>query len=133
MKVFRGRRACGGYILACLLLAGCASEIQREPTQFIPVSQSGEPLMVFTQAIDVYPSNGYIRTFKKGSAWKLVGRIPQGRVYAIQDDVFMLEGKHMREAYCVIGKDALLVGFYLPVEQAFVAISPPAKLPVNLK
>ncbi len=89
--------------------------------------------MVVTQQLDVYPSSGYVRTIKKGSIWKYVGRVPQGRVYAIQDDVFMLEGKHMHEADCVVDKDAKLVGFYLPVEQAFMPNSSPVQLPVNFK
>lgn len=120
------------WLIACLLLSGCASEIYREPTQFTPAHYGANRLMVITRAVDVNPGNGYTRTLKKGSRWKNVGRVPQGRVYAIQDDVFMLEGKHMREAYCVIAENATLVGFYLPVEHAFVAVSP-VRLPVDFE
>ena len=133
MKSLASRTLRGAHLLACILLFGCASEIMREPVRFSPAAQSTESLMIVTQEIEVHPSGGYSRKIKKGSAWKYVGRVPQGRVYAIKDDVFMLEGKHMREANCVVGKDAMLTGFYLPVEQAFVAISPPVKLNVNLK
>lgn len=130
LRYRRARRVC---VCACLLLVGCASEIYREPTEFHALHDSGQTLMVVTQTIDVNPSSGYTRTFKKGSTWKLVGRIPQGRVFAIQDDVFMLEGKHMREADCVLADDGSLVGFYLPVERAFAAVSPPVRLPIRFQ
>jgi hypothetical protein len=133
MKILRSRSICGAYVFACVLLSGCASEILREPTTFSPGSQGADSLMIVTQDFDVSPPSGYSRKIKKGSTWKYVGRVPRGRVYAIEDDVFMLEGKHMHEANCVVGKDAMLTGFYLPAEQAFVAISPPVRLPVNFK
>lgn len=133
MKVLWSRSLCGAHLLACVLLVGCASEIAREPVSFSPAAQVTESLMIVTQEIEVHPSSGYSRKIKKGSTWKHVGYVPQGRVYAIKDDVFMLEGKHMREANCVVGNHAMLTGFYLPVEQAFVAISPPVRLPVNFK
>ena len=120
-------------VAICALFIGCASEITRVPTRFSPAQESGEKQMVIARTVDVNPTSGYSRTFKKGSTWKYVGRVPQGRVYAVQNDVFMLEGKHMREAYCVLDSDGLLVGFYLPVEQAFAAVSPPVRLPINFK
>lgn len=131
LLVGRGARTAG--LLVTLLSAGCASEVYREPTQFIAASERGERVMVVTQAVDVTPSSGYTRTFKAGSRWRYVGRIPQGRVYAVKDDVFTLEGKHMHEAHCVLADDSMLVGFFLPVEQAFTPLSTPVRLPVNFQ
>jgi hypothetical protein len=113
-------------------LAGCASEISRTATQFNPAAGTDARFIVVTKEITVTPSAGYSRTLKAGSTWKYVGRIPEGAVYKIQDDVFMLVGKHMHEAYCVIANNEL-VGFYLAVENAFSPLSPRVPLPLNQK
>lgn len=114
-----------------LFLIACASEVYRLPIEFTRASTENEPLMVVTRPVEVTPSTGYSRVLKAGSRWKYVGRVPQGKVYAIQDDVFLLEGKHMHEAQCVVGTNSSLVGFYLPVEQAFAPLSSPVGLPVK--
>ncbi len=69
----------------------------------------------------VKPSSGYRRIIKAGSLWKYEGSIPEGEVYRIQNDVFMVEGANMHEAYSVLDGE-LLVGFYLPVKQAFAPL-----------
>jgi hypothetical protein len=117
-------------VIAIVYVAACASEINRFPTQFTPSTKHGGPFLVIESETDITPSTGYTRTLKAGSKWKRVGRIPEGEVYQIEDDVFMLEGKHMHEAYCVISQNQL-VGFFLPVETAFVPVSPPVSLPVK--
>lgn len=119
--------------LVCLLLASCASEVYRVPTKFSPADPSTPRLMVLRQTIEVTPASGYRRALKAGSRWRYAGRIPQGRVYSVLDDVFMLEGKHMHEAYCVLADDATLVGFFLPVEQAFSPLSVPVRLPIDFQ
>lgn len=118
---------------ACLLLGSCASEVYRVPAKFNSAPERDARVMVVTQAFEVTPASGYPRTFKAGSTWRYVGRITQGRVYAIQDDVFMLEGKHMHEAHCVLADESMLVGFFLPVEEAYTPLSAPVRLPVTFK
>ena len=53
-----------------------------------------------------------------GSTWRQTGVIPDGDVYKIENRVFTVEARHVHEAYLVV-RDRSLVGFYLPVEQAF--------------
>lgn len=113
-------------VVALAALAGCATEVYRVPTQFSPAA-AGERI-VMAREVSVTPSTGYTRVIKAGSRWRYVGRVPQGKVYAVQDDVFMLEGKNMHEAYCVVDDRSMLVGFYLPVEQAFAPLTPPVAL-----
>jgi hypothetical protein len=120
------------FAVACAwLLAGCALEVQRVPTQFSPSADGLGRTFVISQDVTVAPTSGYPRTLKAGSTWKYVGRVPQGAVFAIKDDVFMLEGRHYHEAQCVISDDQKLVGFYLPVEKAFASIAQPVQLPLK--
>lgn len=109
-----------------VLATGCAAEIYRVPVQFHPASSANESIsstIVMTREVSVTPSTGYTRVIPVGSRWQYVGRVQQGKVFAIRDDVFMLEGKDMHEAYCVVD-GSMLVGFYLPVEEAFVPLMP---------
>jgi len=88
---------------------------------------------VITHDVTVLPASGYPRTLKAGSTWKYIGRTPQGAVFQIKDDVFTIEGRNRHEAYCVISDDHQLMGFFLPVEQAFVPLSSPEPLPIYRK
>lgn len=110
-------------LTVCTLLSSCASEVYRVSTEFSASRTGTERTIVLARDVDVTPSTGYTRTLKAGSIWKYVGRVREGKVYAVQNDVFMLEGRHMHEAYCVIADGPVLVGFYLPVEQAFAPLS----------
>ena len=118
------------WVIACAwLLAGCALEVRREPVQFTASTEAIARSFVLRDNVVATPTSGYPRTLKAGSTWKYVGRVPQGSVYAIQDDVFMLEGRHYHEAQCVLSDGQTLVGFYLPVEKAFASIDRPVQLP----
>lgn len=117
-------------VLIVWALSSCASEVYRMPTDFNPADKA-EPSIVLLSEVAVTPSSGYTRTLRAGSRWKFVGRIPRGKVYAVENDVFMLEGKHMHEAYCVIAEGPAVVGFYLPVEQAFAPL--PSSVPLSVR
>lgn len=120
-------------VVTSALLIGCAAEIYRTPTQFSPSTSEGGRFLVITHDVTVVPTSGYPRTLKTGSTWKYIGRTPQGAVFQIKDDVFVIGGRNRHEAYCVISDDHQLVGFFLPVEQAFVPLSSPVQLPINQK
>ena len=55
------------------------------------------------------------------------GAIAQGTVYRAAQGVFTLEGANIHEAYLVL-RGQELVGFYLPVEQAFSPLKDPVML-----
>lgn len=118
-------------VVICASFIGCAAEISRAPTQFSPSTGEGGRFLVIARNVTVVPESGYPRTLKAGSTWKFVGRTPQGAVFQIKDDVFVIGGRNRHEAYCVISDDHQLVGFFLPVEQAFVALPSPVQLPIN--
>jgi hypothetical protein len=111
----------------CAVLCGCAADIGGIHTSF-NFDASGAT-KEFTLAKEAIVSPGsYARTLKAGSKWRYVGKIPQGAVYEIVGDVFMLEAKHMHQAHCVLSNDFQLVGFYLPVEKKFIELRPLEKL-----
>lgn len=71
--------------------------------------------------------SGYLRQLALGSRWTQVGTLSQGHVYRIVGGAFTVEGANVHEAWLVIAGGEL-VGFYLPVEKAFVHLSARARL-----
>ncbi len=72
-------------------------------------------------------SVGYSRVVRAGTHWRYIGSLAQGDVYKPIDSTFTVEGAHIHEAYLVL-KDGVLVGFYLPVEQAISLLDHPIQL-----
>jgi hypothetical protein len=107
-------------VSAAGVLAGCAPEVIREPiTPPAAPAAAGLPgeIVLARQAV-VRTGTGYDRLLEAGTRWRLTGAIPQGAVYRAAQGVFTVEGANIHEAYLVLrGRE--LVGFYLPVEQAF--------------
>lgn len=126
MRLFTRWGALAGAI-GVLLITGCASPIEQRATRFDAANAQDSHYIVVTQAARVTPSNGYPRLIKAGSRWRHRGTIPEGEVYKIENDVFMVEGANMNEAYSVINGDQL-VGFYLPVKQTFAPLPKPVRL-----
>lgn len=104
-----------------LLLAACAPEVVRQPTQLMPVTEQPASAIEILEDASVPVGPGYQRVIPRGSIWTRVGRAVQGEVFKPVDRVFTVEGTHIYEAYLVLDGDRV-VGFYLPVERAF---SPP--------
>ena len=118
-------------LLVALFSVGCATEVAREPVAFVSAVGAVEPSIVFTRSATVTPAFSDSQVLRAGTVWKYVGSVPRGKVYAPTNDVFMLSGRHNHEAYCVITDGPVVVGFYLPVEQAFVSL--PSAVPVSIK
>ena len=119
--------------LVCLFAASCASEVHRIPVGLTPATAGTDRVIVLAANTEVAPANGYKRVLRYGSKWKFIGHISQGSVFEIQNDVFMLEAKHMHQAHLVLSSNNHLVGFFLPVEESFVQLSPSIQLPVKDK
>lgn len=101
-----------------LLLAACAPEVVRQPTQLTPATEQPAGGIEVLQEASISVGQGYTRTIPRGSAWTSVGRTAQGEVFKPVGRVFTVEGTHIYEAYLVLDGDRV-VGFYLPVERAF--------------
>lgn len=116
--------------LAAAVLGGCASEVVRHSSA---MSASSAPRSAVTvAAIDFRLDSGYSRSIPKGTEFVEIGAIAEGRVWKPTNTVFTIEGAHMHEAYPVT-RDGRLVGFYLPVEQAYSPLSHPVTLEIQGK
>jgi hypothetical protein len=118
------------FVACAVLVAGCASEVQRQPVELTDSIAERGQRFVTTALIEFRPDSGYARSIRAGTEFMVVGRIAQGVVLKPTSAVLTLEGKHMHEAYAVRDKD-LLVGLYLPVERAYAALPIPQAMPLH--
>ena len=65
----------------------------------------------------------YDRELRAGSRWRAMGTVAQGTVYRPLNQVLVVEGPRVDEAYPVV-RDNRLQGFFLPGEAGFAAIKP---------
>jgi hypothetical protein len=114
----RSVKAKAAILLSLLILAACAPEVRRRPTQLTSIAPQPAETIEVSRDVSVSVGVGYERVISRGSTWTRVGRVPEGDVYQPVDRVFTVEGAHVHEAYLVLADDRI-VGFYLPVERAF--------------
>src|SRR5712691_6896962 len=117
MKIFNCmlRYAAAGL---AVLFVGCASEVVRTSTVLLPPANTDRVRIEVSRDTWIANAGSYSRLLPKDSIWELRGKLPQGAVYRRADGIFTVEGAHVHEAYLVVAGDQL-VGFYLPVEQAY--------------
>lgn len=110
----------GALVLTCLMLAACQSIIAVDVvhTTLSPPDSPENPILTLEQAQTITLDTGYERTLPRGSHWKLVGTIVEGRVYKPVDADFTIQGKDPVSAYLVIS-NGQLVGFFVPIEEGF--------------
>ena len=119
------------WLVAALLIQGCATEVKRTPIAFTSVpSAESAAIVTVLKDVEVTPATGYPRTIRAGSQWRLIGGTPRGDVYRPVSSVFTVEGAQVHEAGLVIS-GGKLVGFHMLVEQAFVPLDPPAALQLS--
>lgn len=104
-----------------VFLSACAHEVPRAPAVLSPLTapeRAQSIKSVHPVLVDV--GTGYRRILPEGTTFVLVGTVAQGDVFKPTNFTLALEGRHIHEAYVVVQKDQI-VGFFLPVEKAFVA------------
>ena len=106
------------------------AHVSYHPTDLLPQPQSGKFLTIKKAMKITGAPCGYSRTLQEGSNWDLIGSIPEGNVYKPRDQVLTVECSNVYEAYLVCVSQSL-VGFYLPVEQGFVALKKAVDLPTD--
>ena len=116
-----------------ILLSGCAfdfADVRYSPATLQSLTQ---PERTFALIGDVHMSQapcGFSRTLRQKTRWEFVGAISQGGVFRSRDQTLTVECSNVFEAYLVVSGDHL-VGFFLPVEDGFVAIADPIQLPIE--
>ncbi len=116
--------------VAVASLAGCASEIRREPVELAAAAGEQGRRVSSGGDVEVTLESRYVRRIVGGTEFIVVGRVAQGLVLKPTQTVLTVEGAHVHEAYAV-HRDGQLVGFYLPVERAFTSLAKPAPMPLQ--
>ena len=121
--------------LVCLsVVTGCAfdvSYVRTTPVTFTAQSDCAKP-WVLQRPESVGVGSGFATFLKPGTSWHCLGSVPMGQVFATRDQIVTVEASNIYEAQLVVS-DGRLVGFYLPVDRAFVAVNPPVSLQVEEK
>jgi len=110
------------YSLALvLLLSACSATQVRLDTQLQPTNSPA--LYQLQSTVKIKASNATPSTLKENTTWSKVGAIEQGIVYKTKDQVVIVNSFDVHEGYIVVN-DGKVVGYYLPVEKSFVAVTP---------
>lgn len=123
MHIFKGGPATG--LALAIVLASCAAGVESVPVTFVP-APGGD--MLLARSVDITLPTRYTRNLAEGSRWRRVGSVAQGEVFRPVNGVFTIEGRHVHEAYLVVGPQRTLVGFYLPGEAAVSILPTPIQL-----
>ncbi|MNL47356.1 hypothetical protein D3C87_1701420 [compost metagenome] len=133
---FHARCARGAQVLllaSCVVaLAGCMS-VSTQKIGMVPVA-AADPVYTIQLSrlvIASLPDESSV-TLRSGSQWRRVGALPQGDVYRAQDGLFTIQTRRQGEAYLVASSGRLL-GFYLPGESAYLPLTRPVTLPVEMR
>ena len=107
-------------LIVLLVVAGCASEVPRSPSPFSQMSaQSPVHVIQLESDIVIDVGTGYSRMLPRGTVLKRTGTVTEGDVYKPINYTLTLEGANIHEVHLVL-KDLEVMGFYMPVEKAFV-------------
>jgi hypothetical protein len=119
-------------LLAAGALAACAPEVFKVPMvpPTAPAAQGHADTISLERAATIRMETGYDRVLASGTRWRFAGVVPNGAVYRAAQGVFTLEGANIHEAYLVLRGEEL-VGFYLPVEQAYSPLKDTVKLSIR--
>ena len=121
------------FVLIIVILSGCASELFLTPTHLNNEDLvHDERILTFSDDVDIVLSSGYSRKLNKGTKWRFVGTIKEGKVFKPIGTVFTIEGAHVREAYLAINNNQL-VGFYIPGENSFSPLGSSMSLPLQME
>jgi hypothetical protein len=131
--MFWGRHAPYSALFVAFLfvLASCADP----PMQLSPLlspTPSAATIYLLQARVEGKPFGGNSRTLKQGSSWTEFGTTAEGVIYRPHDTVLTVENINVREAYIVV-HDGIWVGFWLPVEKAFVPVAKPTGVQLQRK
>jgi len=114
-----------------LTLNGCALSIKTNPVSLVPPAPETVPRQIrLQQTATVTLDTAYTRNIPANSVWRYAGNVPQGDVFRPVKTIFTIEGRQVHEAYLVIS-GTRLVGFYLPGEFNYSALSTPVILAIG--
>ncbi|MFD4840764.1 hypothetical protein ACFWP0_24920 [Achromobacter sp. NPDC058515] len=107
--------------------------VSTQKVRMVPVA-AADPVSIIqpSRAVTAVLPNDGVATLPAGSQWQRVGALPQGDVYRSLGGLFTIQTRRQNEAY-VVASSGKLVGFYLPGEAAYLPLSRPVALPVEMR
>lgn len=110
--------------LACVLgmFAACSAQ---QVTVSAPLDETSkvDAIFVLAEEVTIKARKTKPTTLRARTKWARLGTIEQGDVLDTQDQVVIVNSFDVHEASIVV-KEGLLVGYFLKVEQTFVAAEP---------
>lgn len=89
-----------------------------------PVSSGESPsIHLLTESAKIKARNARRTTLRKNTRWREIGSIEFGSIYEPLDQIVIVNGFNVSEAKIVV-RDDKIVGYFLPVEHAFVPVEP---------
>ncbi len=123
IPVFGLRASC---LVAMMVLAGCAGHLVLQPVALQPLPRPA-PSRTLAAGATGEPATGSSRPLPAGMRLQAVGSVPEGMVLRPIGREIMVVGQDRDEAYLVV-KDSIWVGYYLPVERAYLGLKQPVPL-----
>jgi len=120
-------------ILVSMLFNGCAFDVYRADLTpvLIDTSIATKDSFKLREDVELDIGFGYERQLQKGTTWNHIGTISYGDVYYSRDQILTIEASNIYEAYLVV-MHGTLVGFYLPVEDAYYPLTDSTLLPAQI-
>jgi len=137
VRRLEGRSARAGRALflaaACAFALGACMSVNTQKVSMVHAAPA-DPVHVIqlSRAVIAALPNDTSVTLAAGSQWRRVGALPQGDVYRPLSGLFTIQTRRQDEAYPVASSGKLL-GFYLPGEGAYMPLSRPVNLPVEMR
>lgn len=131
-RAVRAGRLLAVAAAAALALSACMS-VSTERASLVPVAPA-DPVNVIrlSRMVSAKLPNDSVATLQAGSQWQRVGALPQGDAYRSLGGLFTIQTRRQSEAY-IVASSGKLLGFFLPGEGAYVPLSRPVVLPVEMR
>lgn len=120
-------------VSACVFALGACMSVDTQKVSMVPVA-AADPVSVIqlSRAVTALLPNESTAILPSASQWQRVGALPQGDVYRSLSGLFTVQTRRQGEAY-IVASSGKLLGFYLPGEAAYLPLSRPVNLPVEMR
>lgn len=119
--------------LVCALVLGACMSVSPQKVSMVPVASADRVSVIqLSRMVNAVLPNESVATLPASSRWQRIGALPQGDVYRPLSGLFTIQTPRPGEAY-IVASSGKLVGFYLPGEAAYLPLSRPVALPVEMR
>lgn len=117
-------------LIVCLVagLGGCSTQSLQVPSP-LAVTELDDGRYRLSRSVEIKAKHAESTVLRVGTTWKRVGTIAEGNVFSTKDQLVIVNSFDVHEAD-IVTRDGYIVGYYLKVPQAFLAVEP---VPVQLE